>query len=129
MKSTECQEDTGETRPLRVCQCVFMNVSSLQKLTRKMSVHTAPCSQLSKQMKPAEQLFRGLPAGPQISKDHIGPHDTANIVAGFHPDPGRMHHTVSHTSPSAPPHLEPAFPRSPYCCFPARQSSQFLISE
>ena len=35
MKTTECQEDTGETGPLQVCQWFSMNVSYLQKLTRK----------------------------------------------------------------------------------------------
>lgn len=59
-------EDTAETRPLRVCQLVSMNVSSLQKLTRKMFVCTAPCSQLSKQIKLTEQSY--LEACPQVYK-------------------------------------------------------------
>ena len=113
-----------EHQLLWVLQLVSMNASNLLKLTRKVFVHTASCSQYSKQIKSQSKVIQRS----WVSRYHVGLHNTGNMAAGSHPDPRRMHHIVFCIWPSALPHLETAFPYSPCCASPARQSSQLNIS-
>ena len=100
MWNAQYWEDIGKCRPLWVWQLDSLNASTLLKLTRKVLVHPASCfSQYSlSRLSHRAKLFRGLPIGPGVSRDHVGLHNTGNMVAGSHPDIGRLHHSFS------PPH-------------------------
>ena len=120
MQRAQNWKDTGECRPefgnlfpwiQQVCW------SWLERCLYTQLPVPNPLSRLS----PRAKLFRGLPLGPW-SRDHEKLHNTRNMAADSHPDPGRTHHNVSHTSPSASSHQKTAFPCSPSCRSSGRQA-------
>ena len=90
-----------------------MDATSLSMLTRMVSVHKRSVPNTLSRLSYRAKLFKNVPLGWWVSRDHVGLNNTRNLAAGSHPFPRRMLHSLSTLGDSIPSLTMSSFSRLP----------------
>ena len=124
MQRAKLLKDNRQTRHLQVWDPAFHSYQNHVDVDHKdVSPHNSLLEMLFTDAAHRGKLFRGQDLVLGSCKDHMGPQRTLMIAVGSYTCSRRACHTVSHGSPSSPPHLGTATPYSPCRGFQAHPCS------